>query len=179
MLHIKSQRSTGPLIPYTLHTTTTAEGIRRVPPAEETKRALAEQEAAQGGGKEGGKEWCLAAGFNPAKLKVRCVFCACVYVWGGRRVGTLQPPCACVVLSKRSSVQITNHTTHIPNPTQRSAPRATSWPAWCSWKTRGRRKVGAFHPLCMCVVVRSGMTGRISRLGLSTDSLFHYIRVLC
>lgn len=45
----------------------TAEGIRRVPPAEETARRLAEEQE----GEWGSKEWCVEAGFNPEKLKVR------------------------------------------------------------------------------------------------------------
>jgi hypothetical protein len=44
----------------------TVEGIRRVPPAEETQRRLAEEEGAGAG-----KEWCLEAGFDPGKLKVQ------------------------------------------------------------------------------------------------------------
>lgn len=55
---------------HTLSTYThpTAEAIRRVPPAEETQRRLAEEGE---GGNKVNREWCLAAGFNPALLKVR------------------------------------------------------------------------------------------------------------
>lgn len=67
------------------HTTATtitiaAEGIRRVPPAEETQRRLAEEEAGAGAS----KEWCLEAGFNPEKLKVGLCALGCCWVleWG-------------------------------------------------------------------------------------------------
>lgn len=48
-----------------------AEAVRRVPPAEETQRRLQEEQEGPS------KEWCMAAGFNPASLKVRA-FVVCV-----------------------------------------------------------------------------------------------------
>lgn len=60
-----------------------AGAVRRVPPAEETQRRLQEEEGGQG---STNKEWCMAAGFNPASLKVR-VFKKQKEMWG-RACGT-------------------------------------------------------------------------------------------
>ena len=107
------------------HTTATtitieAEGIRRVPPAEETQRRLAEEEAGAGAS----KEWCLEAGFNPEKLKVGLCALGC-----------------CWVLEWGTHTRIYTHT-YIHKHTFTSAGPATSWRAWCSWRTRPRRRVG-------------------------------------